>query len=486
MKKISIFLLSSLLLLVGCSKTEKNIVYHNTLVENEIQETIMSSISIEPAELTIVTESYSIQSSEEEQIRALINDFNDNHNTKIRRIILPSKPDARESALQNMKTDIEAGQGPDIFLLPTEKTFDSVGLEILEPLFPDLNLAMRSGMFADISSLYEQDAFMSEDFHADGLNQTVLNTGVVNGFRYLLPLQYDYPVAYVNGSVPELAGLESLDEILDACRLSGKMEIVSYAFPDSERFLLSILPDMMDYESLHVGMEPEELAEYLQAYTRWMASWEEQRGFAMGGWIDSYTPVSYWANRGTWVYFGCLDDAMLETAMARVSNVDLKILPVTSQDGRLTAKVTFYGAVSANCQAPNLAYEFLRQFLLEQHQWETADYAQRSVEDSNRYGWPVRTMGAVTNGFDMVKEKFDTFNRDNEEFLTAIANLHLTDADVPILEVPLDGAYLPPSTLEYDLMQEIYFLYDQEADSAAYLELAENFIARLKMSMMEG
>jgi len=466
------------LLFVGCSQ---NTPADDILLDHPVVEPVQQV----PEVLYLVTDYHPTVSPEYVQIEAIVKNFNDTHDTRIEWEILPMDAEKRESALRDINAEIAAGKGPDIFILPTEKIYNPMNI-VWEPLIPDVNMAMRSGMFADISSLYEQDAFMSEDFHADGLNQTVLDTGVVNGFRYLLPLQYDYPVAYVNGSVPDLAGLESLDEILDACRLSGKMEIVSYAFPDSERFLLSMLPDMMDYESLHVGMEPEELAEYLQAYTRWMASWEEQRGFATGGWIDSYTPVSYWANRGTWVTFGSLDNAMLETAMARVSDVDLKIFPITSQDGRLTAKVTYYGAVSANCQAPNLAYEFLRQFLLEQHQWETADYAQRSVEDSNRYGWPVRTMGAVTNGFDTVKEKFDTFNRDDKELLTAIANLHLTDADVPILEVPLDGAYLPPSTLEYDLMQELYVLYDQEADSSAYLELAEDFIARLEKGMMVG
>jgi len=482
MKKILVLFILVVLITVFSVGCAANVPADDILLEQPIAEPLEQI----PEVLYLVTENYLDENSEEEQLEALIDSFNESHNTQIERIELPGKPDARESALQNMKADIAAGHGPDIFLLPTEKTLDSVGLEILEPLFPDLNLAMRNGAFADLSALYEQDAFMSEDLHADGLNQLVLDAGMVNGFRYLLPLQYDYPVAYVNSGVPELAGLESLDEILDACRLSDQENIISLSWQEMDWFLLNPLPDLVDYESFRVGVSADELADYLQSYSRWLGDSAAQRTGLGGGDIFDCTVETYWANNGGWIRFGSLDDAVREAAMAAVMDVDLKMLPITSQDGRVTAKVTYYGAVSANCQAPDLAYEFLRQFLLEQHQWETADYALRTIEDSNRYGWPVRTLGAVTHGFDMVKEKFDTFNRDDEEFLAAITNLHLTDTDVPILEVPLDGAYFPPSTLEYELKRQVDALYREEADSNAYLELAKDFIAKLEKSMMEG
>ena len=39
-------------------------------------------------------------------------------------------------------------------------------------------------------------------------------------------------------------------------------------------------------------------------------------------------------------------------------------------DGDLVANITYYGAVGAGCETPELAYSFLRMFLLEETQWE--------------------------------------------------------------------------------------------------------------------
>ena len=70
---------------------------------------------------------------------------------------LPKDPESREVRFKQLRTEIMAGKGPDVFLLPTN-TNEVVTSEFdvfdLEPLFPDVNQAMYNGLFLDISELY--------------------------------------------------------------------------------------------------------------------------------------------------------------------------------------------------------------------------------------------------------------------------------------------------------------------------------------------
>lgn len=72
-------------------------------------------------------------------------------------------------------------------------------------------------------------------------------------------------------------------------------------------------------------------------------------------------------------------------------------LPLYSMEGTVIANVTYYAAVSASCPVPELAYQYLRMFLSEDVQWESA----RRQPGRTQYqgllegSWPVRTTGST-------------------------------------------------------------------------------------------
>ena len=96
-----------------------------------------------------------------EQVKIVARQFDRAHeNVKVVIEQLPQDPKAREIMLERLGTEIMAGKGPDIFVLPAARTnmnlaepTASLGVplpsENYEMLFSDVELSMHNGLFAD-------------------------------------------------------------------------------------------------------------------------------------------------------------------------------------------------------------------------------------------------------------------------------------------------------------------------------------------------
>lgn len=111
--------------------------------------------------------------------------------------------------------------------------------------------------------------------------------------------------------------------------------------------------------------------------------------------------VGFWISKDCPMYVGGLTDALDTLAIANALDMELSILPLRATDGSLVANVTYWGAVSASCQHPGFAYDFLRLFLSPEVQFGSdlvgEDSTSYSTEFSLRItpGWPVRTQGSA-------------------------------------------------------------------------------------------
>ena len=115
--------------------------------------------------------------------------------------ILPTDPQEREIRLKRLRTKIMAGDGPDVYLLPTgnrlllddddERAANiSTSALAVEPLFSDIEQAMRVGLFADTEPYYSQDDALPKE----GFQRQVMAAGCVSGKRLILPLRFDIPL----------------------------------------------------------------------------------------------------------------------------------------------------------------------------------------------------------------------------------------------------------------------------------------------------
>lgn len=410
--------------------------------------------------------------------------------------ILPTEEPERSIRLKQLRTQIMAGNGPDVYLLPTGSSLkldDSDGVRSLsvEPLFPDVTQAMYDGVFRDIQSDYEAD----ETLGKEALNQAVMDAGCLLGARYVLPLRFDLPLVVTaeTSSLTEEIQTGGLAALVRAA-LEEREPLAAYALELPRD--LRLLPQALDYQAGRVLLTEQELADYMELYQAWNALaveqgeaiYERMEGMIQDlaiyeyapSWydalLDSLNPSSFhdlrlyisygadWLDFGFPFSVGHLGDAMDIAAIGKAQGISLKMMPLPCVDGHIAASVTYYGAVGVSSRHPELAYEFLRQFLLEPFQWET--YRPRADKDKTgaqplqpdpqsdglvEQSWPVRVIGSVSPLWD--NRRYQVAELGNRGIFTDASTKReriikgqdflLTDADIPLLTWPLDEVRFP-------------------------------------------
>ena len=177
----------------------------------------------------------------------------DHQNVDVQIELLSDEADERDIQLKRIRSEILAGDGPDLFIQPGGQTYVN-----LDPLFSDVELAMRNEAFYDISAFYDADDTLGKE----QLNQTIMEAGVLDGARYVLPLYYDIPVVLMNSEVATASGidtqrlksnvldmLDTLIETEDPMWCAG-----AYMIHPNNAFCHDLFPNMMDYSSSEVTL----------------------------------------------------------------------------------------------------------------------------------------------------------------------------------------------------------------------------------------
>ena len=243
-KGLLVLLILSMCLLLGCAAQEA---------------------AAEEKTLWVVTEQ-SMSDGMRYQANEIAKAFMDAHpDVTVQLDILPVDADQRELYLYQLRTEILSGGGPDVYLLPTGNTlyrdvnYGRVMQYEIEPLFPDVQLAMVNGLFTDVSAYYDQDSAL----HTEALNAAMMDAGVLDGRRYVLPIRYNLPVLLANPEAIEVREdlcLEDLAEL--AVETQDTMLAASLQMPDD----LSCFAQVFDYEAGEVLLTQEELVRYFTLY----------------------------------------------------------------------------------------------------------------------------------------------------------------------------------------------------------------------------
>ena len=411
---------------------------------------------------------------------------------------------ARDAVLQRIRSAIMSGKGPDVFLLPSTTT-------TYEMLFEDVNLAMRNYLFADISEYYDGDMELGKEELLSG----VMDAGVVDGARYILPLRYDMPVAYVDVAQFEAHGgsLDMFDggimELYKNLLATGNSELIAGAFVSShamEQLAMNFCGEVINYDECEVQLTTEELAEFMST----VQTVRDHEYVAPENWMQRaavnspptlvglFGTMEHWTD-STSMYIGRMQDLMDNAAYAKTQDVEIAMIPLPSANGKLTADVTYFGAVGGNCKVPAVAYEFLRLFLTEESQWSE----NKDTADEGYYlGWPVRVKGDVSLLWQLRKGRLATFtNIEDPEWNEEIKLLRqeyvseiLTGTtvidveDLPILDVAVNRAQLSID-LEKVLDSILIELNDSttcEAIPADIDAMAAQWIEDLEWHLAEG
>lgn len=221
-------------LLVGCigEKTDSN------LSENTVKLYLMS-----------YTKSYMTKAEKE---------FNDKFPNKTLDV---EYFDNREELANKLNTELLAGRGPDVVL------FDS-------STFGSIYKTINTGAFCDINTLIKED----KSFNMNSYNEKVMDCGVLNGNRYIIPLDY-----YLNNFITteELLKKNNININLDEWDMKRLADILEtyiqknksdrpeyfftllYSFSD---YILSSGLNFVDYEKSEANIDTPEFRELLNKY----------------------------------------------------------------------------------------------------------------------------------------------------------------------------------------------------------------------------
>lgn len=425
--------------------------------------------------------------------------------------LLPTEKSERERYLKQLRTKILAGEGPDVYLLPTSADLivdadkkNHTDTLTVEPLFADVTQAMYTGIFADAAKLYDADHALN----TAGLRREVMTAGVVDGARYVFPLRFDMPIVLTEDSQYGDQSLNTLARL--AVDTGDGLLAAGLELPRDT----SAFPKLFDYEAGELLVTMEEIQEYLTLYQNWYALAAPVENSILGpieeglrekynsffhdffpdvlqelgisvtraywGSVNQYIAMGdiHWTAQGFPVYTttlnSLLDNAILEQAMER----EFQETPILRSDGTVGAEVTYWGAIGAGCQNMEVAWDYLRLFLTEDYQWDgvrprtdrSHDNAYGGASEIQNMGlvensWPVRDNGAIAH-------LFKTFQYRNYHLGRTAKDEGIRRAAVKAIDFLPDGC---DSVLECTIDEVRFPIYLPEDETlAAALSLLNN------------
>ena len=294
-------------------------------------------------------------------------------------------PGSASYTLENQKelyeqvaSQIMAGEGPDVFII------DDTNM--------DVEKLVRQGIFADMEPFFEADNFDWEPYH-----QAVMDGGIWNGKRFVIPLSYDFPLLFTSKTALEETGFD-----VNACTdYQGFLDETTRYMQDSTQTRKLFCKPLVTADVLEIsGLS---VADY-DAKTIDLSSPVLRAGFEWYKLVlqthpDStetlgYDGLEYSAaavrdGKALWAasVLGAFNGFFHE--FAALKSVDEAVMmPVRDVDGGIQASVDYSVAVRGNSENLQNAYNYIKILLGPAIQNRVQNGAQLSVLNSaNEYGY---------------------------------------------------------------------------------------------------
>jgi ABC-type glycerol-3-phosphate transport system substrate-binding protein len=345
-----------------------------------------ASANMEPTkELTVCVDPWAHKTLQ----RAYTKFMQENRDVKLNFTILPDiysgteyKPEEREAALSQLRTQVMAGLGPDLFILESDAPI---------PLYQDIEKAMRGGVFCDLLPLFSQADFSMDDYIAP-----VMAAGQVGSKQYVVPLKYQVFGVMTNDATRKILGDEafkSTSAMLESIRALREIPGMGPVFGHSWVNLLKLFsnpflpmsPKPADYDALTAQVDTPLLRDILETcksvYNRTLDMPDTfPPGIAQEYWEDYPRTDAYFA------FLNNLDAMAVEAGLSeKYAGITPHLDAFPSEDGGTAAQVTLYAGIRANSPNKYNAVNLLKQLLSAECQTDSS-----SDMLSAFYGWPVR------------------------------------------------------------------------------------------------
>ena len=266
--------------------------------------------------------------------------------------------DSDQEATQQMLTEVMAGAGPDLIF------FNSNDM--------DIEKMVRRGVFADLEPYFEAD-----NFDWSGYNQAVMDAGVWDGQRLVIPLEYNFPMLYTSQSALDETGFsiencDTFDGLLDEIEAmqtdpSQTRDVfrTKFTFYDFAHYAGI---SYVDYDRQKADLSSPELKRGAEIYTNLSGLDLPILDDGINGAADIRDGKALWN-----CPFPPVDGFYTGPEVINTFD-DAVMMPIRDVNGGIQAEVTWAVAVRNN--SPNLqnAYEFIKYLLSEEYHTETLGY----------------------------------------------------------------------------------------------------------------
>ena len=252
---------------------------------------------------------------------------------------------------QQVAAEIMAGEGPDVFIIDED--------------FMDVEKLVRQGVFADMEPFFQADNFDWEPY-----NRAVMDGGVWNGKRFVIPLSYDIPLLITSRTALEETGFD-----VEACGdFQGFLEETArYMADETQTRQLFRSPIMLTgFMAEYAGLT---LADY-DARTIDLSSPVFKSGVlwcrdvieaCAGDYYDSYNDGSLYGAATirdggvlwTASYVGALSNFYQNFSALKTID-EAVMMPVRDINGDIQAKILYPVGVRANSENLQNAYNYIK------------------------------------------------------------------------------------------------------------------------------
>lgn len=295
-----------------------------------------------------------------------------NKGLKAELVVIPGNRDEAEIKVSEIRTEILAGEGPDVFLIYNRDPL----IWLAEPtpsLFPNPEKAMHTGVFLPLDSYMENARYYNPEHY----NQIIMEAGKTEEGQCLLPLTYEYRVSYLeeHQDNPIQMPLPSWESLVsgEAGIPSTMLRFVNYSFFD-------LLGEYADYENKKMLISEEELYEYVREaidYGKLAENGPEAEGMV-------------------WAEETCAADVLKQPSDFMQNSNSFLALP--NRNGGINANISSYVGINKNTTKPSQAFSFLDLLLSD----EIMTYSGFWVEEENKF----KGSGVILDSFGVsVNEK---------------------------------------------------------------------------------
>lgn len=246
---------------------------------------------------------------------------------------LPSNQEEREAEIQKLRTQIMAGDGPDVYLLDSLRGDTAVSPN---PLFENPYKTMQSGALASLDRYMKEDAYWEDGTY----KKEFLPAGKYEGKQYIIPLSCSYEVLMSENADIESLSDKTLVEWLEEAKQSDK-KCLKEVMRGRNMTAGQWICNAADYEKQEVLFDKQKWKTFYISQLMYRKA--EMENFSESNEADE-TFAAF--NRADFI-----DDS--------IKAVEL----IPDLEGRRQAWVQAFGAVGMSCDDKETAYRFLMLFL---------------------------------------------------------------------------------------------------------------------------